>query len=385
VLPALGLSVALATPALAKDVTSADGPGGTYELLGRAFTLELPDCGHMVPHITEVMDEVLKKPVFVFHAHVNQDDDRCGSTDRQRTEVRGGKIGSNVAANGQTFYYQWKFRLPAGFQTSGSFTHIFQIKSDAAAPVMTLTPRGTSISIDGIVGVRGTTPLAKFIDKWVVVDLKLLFSAQGSIDMKIRDLASGEMLFNHQGAADTWQGNNSGHDIKFGIYRSLNQRGSLRDEQVRFADFCISRANDCGDGSVPPPPPNNADAGTPDAGADASTGDDAGSPGTGGAAGGSGGAGGVSGSGGQAGSAGGSGGASGTGGSSGSGGRPAATGGSRGGNGTGGSSQPPPPSSSGGGKSGGCSAAPGSAPAGATAGLGLLVFASALLLRRRRG
>jgi hypothetical protein len=68
----------------------------------------------MVPHITEVMDDELKKNVFVFHAHVNQDDDRCGATDRQRTEIRGGKLAETWPSNGQTFYYRWKFRLPEG-------------------------------------------------------------------------------------------------------------------------------------------------------------------------------------------------------------------------------------------------------------------------------
>src|SRR5213075_204937 len=168
------LLVALPAPlAQAKYVMSADGPGGvaTYELLQRAFTTELPDCGHPVPHITEVMDDDLGKPVFIFHAHVAQDDDRCGAKDRQRTEIRGGKLAENVAAIGQTFDYRWKFKLPTGFQTSPSFTHIMQIKSDAGAPVMTLTPRssggGSTLSIDGIVGVRGTTPLAKFLGVWV--------------------------------------------------------------------------------------------------------------------------------------------------------------------------------------------------------------------------
>jgi MYXO-CTERM domain-containing protein len=264
------LATLLAAPAAgAKVLITADGPGGTptYEILGRVCTIEVPDCGHMVPHITEVMDDELKKNVFVFHAHVNQDDDRCGATDRQRTEIRAGKSGDVVASNGQTVYYRWKFRLPEGFQTSASFTHIFQIKSDAAAPVMTLTPRGTNLSIDGIVGVRGTTPLAKFIGTWVVVDLKLVFATAGHIDMTIRKLAGGEMLFSHSGAADTWQGNAAGHDPKWGIYRSLNNKASLRDEQVRFADFCVSKqsAADCDDGTAPPLPETDAGAGPPPA------------------------------------------------------------------------------------------------------------------------
>jgi len=270
----------LAAPtAHAKFSVSADGPGGvaTYELLGRFATIEVPDCGHMVPHITEVMDDELKKNVFVFHAHVKEDDDRCGATDRQRTEIRGGKLSEVVASNGQTVYYRWKFKLPAGFQTSPNFTHIMQIKSDAAAPVMTLTPRNTTLSIDGIVGVRGTQPLAKFINTWVVADMKIVFGTAGHIDLKIRKYLGGETLFDYSGAADTWQGNAAGHDPKWGIYRSLTTPSALRDEQVRFADFCISKASaaECDDGTGPGDPgnptPPEPDAGAPTEKPDAGT------------------------------------------------------------------------------------------------------------------
>jgi hypothetical protein len=272
---ALALGLVISTRAAQANVVMiADGPGETYELLGRVFTIETPDCGHKVQHITEEMDDDLHKPVFVFYIHVNEDDDRCGANDRQRTEIRGGKLPEVVASNGQTVYYRWKFKLPMGFQTSSSFTHIFQIKSDAAAPVMTLTPRGTNLSIDGQVGVRGTTPLAKFLGVWVAVDLKLIYGGSGHIDMTIRRLDDGEMLLQHSGDADTWQGNGSGHDPKFGIYRSLHERGALRDEQVRFADFCISKesAEDCDDSNLPSPgdagsgAPEPADAGRGDAG-----------------------------------------------------------------------------------------------------------------------
>ena len=84
------IALLLVAPAAAqaRNLLQADGPGGTYELVRTAYTTELPDCGHMVDHITEAFDDELKKNVFVFHAHVNQDDDRCGGTVRQRTEIR---------------------------------------------------------------------------------------------------------------------------------------------------------------------------------------------------------------------------------------------------------------------------------------------------------
>jgi MYXO-CTERM domain-containing protein len=265
VLGALLVAALTAAPAQAKVLMSADGPGGTdtYELLRQAYTTELPDCGHMVPHITEAFDEELRKNVFVFHAHVNQDDDRCGASDRQRTEIRARAAGI-TANNGETVYYRWKLKLPNGFQTSGNFTHIFQIKSDEAAPVMTLTPRGGDFSIDGRIGERGTTNLSKFLGAWVVVDLKILYGNAGRVETTIRRLSNGEVLFNYAGAADTWDDNAGLHDIKHGIYRSLNSRGQLRDEQVRMADFCTSKVNatECNDDNLPPPPPP-ADGGAP--------------------------------------------------------------------------------------------------------------------------
>jgi hypothetical protein len=361
----------------AKYVMEADGPMGvaTYDLLGRAFTLETPDCGHNVPHITEAFDDQLKKNVFVFHLHVtsHRDDDRCGSTDRQRTEIRGGKLDQVVAANGDTVWYRWKFRLPPGFQTSGSFTHIMQIKSDAGAPVMTLTPRGANLSIDGIVGVRGTTALAKFIGVWVVADMKIKFATAGHIDLTIRKLGTGEVFFQHSGDADTWQGDNAGHDPKWGIYRSLNNAGDLRDEDdLRFADFCISKTSgaECDDGSVPmtggpaPPPTGTTDGG----GAGGGDGKGDGGGGEGGS--GSGGAGGGSTPAPDA-----SGGAGGSTGIPPSGGDqpPPSTGGSGGGSGV----KPRPP------KSSGCQMAPFGAGSG-LAGFGLAMAAGALALGRRR-
>jgi hypothetical protein len=271
------------TSARARTLVSADGPGGvaTYQLLGQTFGVEVPDCKHMVPHITEELDPELGKNVFVFALHVAEDDDRCMATDRQRTEIRG-KIAAIVGNLGETVHYRWKFRLPEGFQTSPNFTHIFQIKSDASSPVMTLTPRSSTIAIDGGVGVRGTTALAPFLGNWVVVQLSVVYGTAGHIDMTIRRLTDGQTLLSYAGDADTWQASDTGHDPKFGIYRSLSNPTLLRDEQVRFADFCISKvsAAECDDGpfvppdagpdaardagAPPPPPPPDASAPPPD-------------------------------------------------------------------------------------------------------------------------
>jgi uncharacterized membrane protein YgcG len=343
-----------ATRAQARNLMSADGPGGTYELLQKAYTTELPDCGHMVPHITEEFDDQLKKNVFVFHAHVDLDDDRCGGKDRQRTEIRA-RATDIVANDGETVYYRWKFKLDAGFKGSTRFTHIFQIKSDLGAPLMTLTPRVSTFGTTGRVGSAGTTDLAKFLGVWVVVNLKVHFANAGRAEVTIRRLSDGMMLFSQASDADMWDDNASGHDSKFGIYRSLDAKEMLRDEQVRFADFCASKvsAAECeedgspgGDGGAPPAAPD-ASAPPPDDGA--------------GGSGGSGGSGGTGGSGGSGGSSGGE-----------------------------DASAPPPDASSRPGmpprhQPSGCGCRLGAPGSGGAGGIASLLVAATLLLRRRRG
>jgi len=265
------LVVSSSTALAAPDRTVADGPAGmaTYTLLGRAYGLETPDCGHMVPHWTEVDDAELGKPVFVAHAHVNQDDDRCMNTDRQRTELRGRGEGV-VGPEGTTVWYRWKFKLPAGFQASGAFTHIFQIKAygnghGSGAPIITLTPRNDTFAVDGSRGRHGLTSLGKFLNTWVVVEMKILHANAGRLEVTIRRLSNGEVFMQYAGNLDMYDDGSSYGAPKHGIYRSLNDRGALRDEQVRFADFCASRvsAAECEDGATPPPPPTDAGATPP--------------------------------------------------------------------------------------------------------------------------
>jgi hypothetical protein len=290
-LPVLGVVISTRT-AEAKVVLSADGSSQTYALLGQAFSIEVPDCGHMVPHIAQEMDDELHKPVFVFSIHVNLDDDRCTAKDRQRTEVRN-KLPEVAGQNGDTVYYHWKFKLPPGFQTSKYFTHIFQIKSDAADPVMTLSPDGTTLGLDGGIGQRASAPVAKFIGVWVGVDLKILYGTSGHVDMTIKRVDTGEVLLQSSGGADTWQGNAGGHDCKFGIYRSLDDRAALRDEQVRFSDFCFSKASadDCNgafptiDAGSSPPDPGNGGTGGDTGGGGSAGGGSGGGDTTGGTAG----------------------------------------------------------------------------------------------------
>jgi len=116
----------------------ADGAGNTYELITSVLApgsnpIEAPDCGHMDfgEHIDEIFDNDLNAHVFRFYIHTDQDNDRCINFDRQRNEIKSfDKSPDNtLGVENEKVIYRWKFKLPAGFQSSPKFTHIHQLKS----------------------------------------------------------------------------------------------------------------------------------------------------------------------------------------------------------------------------------------------------------------
>ncbi len=259
----LGLNALLSGYSSAQVVVSADGPGSTYELLqAKGFGLETPDCGHAVRHVREVFDSTLNKNVFAVDIHRDLDDDRCTNTDRQRMEVKTapGSANQDVLqhANGQTAYYRWKFKLPAGFQPSPNFTHIFQIKaqagSDAGAPLVTITPRAGSPNQIQIIwsapsgqsggGVKAQASLAPFLNTWVEAFVQYRSADSGNVQLSIKRLSDGATLVAWtSGTLDTWRSGNNYNRGKWGIYRSLNSPSYLRDETVLFADWCVSETS----------------------------------------------------------------------------------------------------------------------------------------------
>jgi hypothetical protein len=243
----------------------ADGPGNTYELISAAFggdPLEDPDCAHPAfgRHISEVFDVTLNKNVFQFFIHVTPDDDRCnGSTDRQRNEIKtyGPSPDSLKGQLNETVTYRWKFKIDAGFQPTPSFTHIHQIKAgdgNDGAPIITITPRyGTPDKLEIIhtgnsaattLGKVKTVDLAAFKGTWVEVTEKVVYKTNGSIDLTIKKVSDGAVLLTYSNTnLDMWRDGTTFCRPKWGIYRSLNNLSYLRDEEVRFADFCIAEGD----------------------------------------------------------------------------------------------------------------------------------------------
>lgn len=249
----------------AQVTLQANGPGNTYELiesvLGSGTASEVPDCGHASfgRHITEVFDSQLNKNVFVFHIHVTPDDDRCnGSTDRQRNEIKThGSSPANLKGTlNETVSYRWKFKIDAGFIPTSNFCHIHQIKAgdgDAGAPIITITPRAGNpqkLQIIHSTGTGGTggeihsVNLSSFKGVWVEVFEKIKYSTNGSYEVVIKRVSDGVTLLSYSNSnINMWRDETTFCRPKWGIYRSLNSISELRDEQVRFADFCIAEGS----------------------------------------------------------------------------------------------------------------------------------------------
>jgi hypothetical protein len=234
---------------------------------------ETPDCGHPAfgPHITQTMDDELGIYVFVFTIHVRPDDDRCILSDRQRVEVKTMGNPSTPdylkASRGDSVTFRWRFRLSPGFQPSTRFTHLHQIKAyggDDAAPLITLTARKGSPDMLQLIyipgrdsinthphGVQSQTPLAPFVGVWLEVYEKFTRAQNGTYSIVINRVSDERQMFSYS-AADLDLDRTGAAAIrpKWGIYRSLEHAEQLRDEQVRFAGFCLAEGKDDCSGDV---------------------------------------------------------------------------------------------------------------------------------------
>jgi hypothetical protein len=256
------LLLVLKSPLQAQVTLSATGSGTAYDLIdSKGFGNENPDCKHpsFGAHVTQAFDNTLGKYVFVFHSHATLDDDRCTNEDRTRMEIKGGD-GSPADmqhTQGQTAYYRWKFKLDAGFIPSSRFTHIFQIKAfngDDGAPLITITPRaGTPQKIQiihssgegsGSLGTVKEADLAPFKGNWVEAYVKYKSSdgSAGTFEITLTRVSDGAVLLSYSNSSiDMWRDGSSYNRPKWGVYRGKDD--VLRDEQVRFNDFCITESS----------------------------------------------------------------------------------------------------------------------------------------------
>lgn len=248
-------------------ILNADGPGNTYELITNVFApgrgvsaVEAPDLFHPWAsgrHIAEIFDTELNKYVFEFYSHTLLDNEPVDPTltDRQRVEIKtyAGSPDNLKGTVGETVTYKWRFKVPSGFQPSSSFTHIHQIKAvygDDSNPIFTLTPRkGTPNKLELIYtkdDISGTdkkmiVDLSLFEGIWVEATEIIKIGATGTYSISIKKVSDGTSILSYSNEnIATIRPDNSFIRPKWGIYRSLNDVSSLRDESMRFSDFSIS-------------------------------------------------------------------------------------------------------------------------------------------------
>jgi len=242
----------------------AAGSGSVYETieasLGRGV-IESPDRFHpsFGPHITRTVDRTLRKPVFVFHLHVNEDGDPDGPTDktRQRNEIKVFDLSPDglKGFNGTTFVYEWKFRLARGLKVTKQWTHFFQLKpfggTDDGMPVITISARKMGerelIEIRYCVGAPDKNayryvaehPLADAKGVWLSARCRVTWGETGSIDMTVAKLDGTVVVAYRASPIRMWRDGCEFVRPKWGIYRGMAP--GLRDEKVRFADFTITK------------------------------------------------------------------------------------------------------------------------------------------------
>lgn len=252
-------------------ILKADGKGDTYELISSILApgksaVEAPDNMKLGnhpsfgKHIAEVWDADLKTNVFEFYAHINYENaDKSKTTDnepvanveqKQRIEIKSYEPSpDNLKGTlGETITYQWKFKLPKGFQVSTNFTHLHQIKAvggDQDMPIFTLSAKKGKVNqfnvLHNNVDIVASMDLAELEDVWVEITEVIKIAANGSYSISIKKVKDGKELLSYTNAnLETIRPDNNFIRPKWGIYRSLKKIEDLRDESVRFADFSIT-------------------------------------------------------------------------------------------------------------------------------------------------
>ena len=218
---------------------------------------EVPTGSHQAfgRHIAEVWDAGLGKFVFEFYSHAALDNDIASlEPDRQRVEIKtyGNSPANLIGTLGETIRYQWRFKLPTGFQPSSNFTHIMQIKAvdgDDSKPLFALTPRkGTPNQLEFNYGkdsitstTYATADLSLFENTWIEATQIIKVGAAGIYSIELKRISDGAVLLAYNNAnIATIRPDNSFIRPKWGIYRSLLDVASLRDEAVRFSYFSIT-------------------------------------------------------------------------------------------------------------------------------------------------
>ena len=255
------------TVTFSQVILNANGPGTTYERITSVFApgngvsaVEAPDLYHPWAagrHIAEVFDTELNQYVFEFYSHALLDNEPVDPTltDRQRVEIKtyAASPDNLKGTLGENIIYKWRFKIPIGFQPSANFTHLHQIKAvdgDDSSPIFTLTPRlGTPNKLELIYVANATSGTDKvsivnllpFEGNWIDAEERINVGSSGTYSVTLKKHSDGTVLMSYSNAnIATIRPDNTFIRPKWGIYRSLNDIGNLRNEAVRYSDFSIA-------------------------------------------------------------------------------------------------------------------------------------------------
>lgn len=255
----------------AQVVLKANGPGETYELISGVLApgksaIEAADHNKLGNHtsfgrhIAEVWDADLKANVFEFYAHIDyRNAEKTTTTDnepvgdvaqKQRVEIKTfeGSPDNLKGTLGETITYQWKFKLPKGFQPSTNFTHLHQIKAVGGTqdlPIFTLSAKKGSVNQFNVVHnnttILANMELSQLEGVWIEITEVIKVGANGTYSIIIKRVKDGKELLSYSNPdLETIRPDNTFIRPKWGIYRSLKKVEDLREETVRFADFSIT-------------------------------------------------------------------------------------------------------------------------------------------------
>ncbi|WP_299258434.1 Ig-like domain-containing protein [uncultured Aquimarina sp.] len=240
------------------SATSSSGSG--YSVIKNdGFGIEDPDCKHKSfgPHITQRFDNELDKNVFVFHSHIDDDDDRCKNDDRVRIEIKGGPgASSNTLRHprNSTSYYRWKFRLASNYKASNRFCHFFQLKAKGGSndkpPILTLSAQKDKFELvhnrknpNSVYVDLKQEPLSRFKGEWIEGYVKIKHGDNGTLNVVLKKVSNGQTVFSYSNSnIDLWRSGADYNRPKWGVYRG--KTSGLNDEQVRFADWCVSESSE---------------------------------------------------------------------------------------------------------------------------------------------
>ena len=171
--------------------------------------------------------------------------------------------------------YRWKFKIDDGFEFSKNFTHFFQIKAKNVKkqknpkdsdkfPILTISAvdKGDggnifelrhSPSLDANGNRLKFTRLvqedmSRFTGQWIEFFVQVTYEDEGQLIFQAKNIETGELLVDlREDNIDMWRGEHKSDFSrpKWGIYRSLKDKDSLRIEEERalFADFSIHKGS----------------------------------------------------------------------------------------------------------------------------------------------